>query len=93
MPSGHAQRDLALEEDEADDLLVAIEMELRRRRFGKALRLEVESDIGQDLADLLASELEVGRRRLPGRSAFGSERPLGVYALDRPDLHVSPGRR
>jgi polyphosphate kinase len=32
--------DLALEEDEADDLLVAIEMELRRRRFGKALRLE-----------------------------------------------------
>ena len=33
--------DLALEEDEADDLLVAIEMELRRRRFGRALRLEV----------------------------------------------------
>ena len=32
--------DLALEEDEADDLLVAIEMELRRRRFGRALRLE-----------------------------------------------------
>ena len=30
--------DLALEEDEADDLLVAIEMELRRRRFGRALR-------------------------------------------------------
>ena len=33
--------DLALEEDEADDLLIAIEMELRRRRFGRALRLEV----------------------------------------------------
>ena len=52
--------DLALEEDEADDLLVAIEMELRRRRFGKALRLEVEADMGQDLADLLATELEIG---------------------------------
>ena len=35
--------DLALEEDEADDLLVAVEMELRRRRFGRAVRLEVAS--------------------------------------------------
>ncbi|HYM83128.1 MAG TPA: RNA degradosome polyphosphate kinase, partial [Candidatus Dormibacteraeota bacterium] len=34
--------DLALEEDEADDLLLAIEEELRRRRFGEAVRLEVE---------------------------------------------------
>ncbi len=34
--------DLAIEEDEADDLLLAIEEELRRRRFGEAVRLEVE---------------------------------------------------
>jgi polyphosphate kinase len=34
--------DLAIEEDEADDLLMAIEEELRRRRFGEAVRLEVE---------------------------------------------------
>ncbi|HYN69642.1 MAG TPA: RNA degradosome polyphosphate kinase, partial [Candidatus Eisenbacteria bacterium] len=34
--------DLAIEEDEADDLLEAIEEELRRRRFGAAVRLEVE---------------------------------------------------
>src|ERR1700723_2628893 len=94
-PSGppHAFRvprtaDLALEEDEADDLLVAIEMELRRRRFGKALRLEVEADMGQDLVDLLATELEVG-----GDGVFRVGAPLdlsglwGVYALDRPDLH------
>ena len=80
--------DLALEEDEADDLLVAIEMELRRRRFGKALRLEVEADMGQDLADLLATELEVG-----ADGVFRVSAPLdlsglwGVYALDRPDLH------
>ncbi len=80
--------DLALEEDEADDLLVAIEMELRRRRFGKALRLEIEADMGQDLADLLASELEVG-----ADGVFRVSAPLdlsglwGVYALDRPDLH------
>ncbi len=80
--------DLALEEDEADDLLVAIEMELRRRRFGKALRLEVGTDMDQELVDLLAGELEVGRE-----GVFRVEAPLdlsglwGVYALDRPDLH------
>ncbi len=80
--------DLALEEDEADDLLVAIEMELRRRRFGKALRLEIEADMGQELADLLASELEVGA---DGVFRVGAPLDLsglwGVYALDRPDLH------
>ena len=42
--------DLALEEDEADDLLVAIEMELRRR-VRRALRLEVEADMGQELGE------------------------------------------
>ena len=34
--------DFEIEEDEADDLLLAIEEELRRRRFGEAVRLEVE---------------------------------------------------
>ena len=33
--------DLTLAEGEADDLLAAVEMELRRRRFGRAVRLEV----------------------------------------------------
>ena len=70
--------DLALEEDEADDLLVAIEMELRRRRFGKALRLEVEADMGQDLADLLADRArDRARRRLPGLRPARPERAVG----------------
>ncbi|HVB92289.1 MAG TPA: polyphosphate kinase 1 [Acidimicrobiales bacterium] len=80
--------DLALEEDEADDLLVAIELELRRRRFGRALRLEVGADMDADIIELLASELEVAPD-----GVFRVEAPLdlsglwGVYALDRPDLH------
>ena len=71
--------DLALEEDEADDLLVAIEMELRRRRFGQALRLEVDGRHRTGLVDLLAGELDVrARRGLPGRCPARSERALGV---------------
>ena len=42
--------DLSLEEDEADDLLVAVEMELRRRRFGRAVRLEVGGHHDADIA-------------------------------------------
>ena len=34
--------DLTLEEDEADDLLAAVEFELRRLRSGRAVRLEVD---------------------------------------------------
>jgi polyphosphate kinase len=81
--------DLALEEDEADDLLVAIEMELRRRRFGRALRLEVGADMNEDLIELLATELEVAP---DGVFRVGAPLDLsglwGVFALDRPDLHV-----
>jgi polyphosphate kinase len=81
--------DLALEEDEADDLLVAIEMELRRRRFGRALRLEVGADMNEELVELLATELEVAA---DGVFRVGAPLELsglwGVYALDRPDLHI-----
>jgi polyphosphate kinase len=80
--------DLALEEDEADDLLVAIEMELRRRRFGRALRLEVAADMSDELVELLASELDVapdGVYRVRAPLDLGGL--WGVYALDRPDLH------
>ena len=80
--------DLVLDEDEADDLLAAVEMELRRRRFGRAVRLEVAADISDDMRDMLVHELDLGaddslRHRRPARP-----RDLwGVYELDRPDLH------
>ena len=56
--------DLVLEEDEADDLLAAVEMELRRRRFGRAVRLEVAGDISADMRDMLVHELDLGAEDL-----------------------------
>ncbi|MGO9456467.1 MAG: polyphosphate kinase 1 [Acidimicrobiales bacterium] len=80
--------DLALEEDEADDLLVAVEMELRRRRFGSAVRLEIAAQASAGLRDRLAGELDVGPD-----GVYAVDAPIdlsglwAVYALDRPDLH------
>src|SRR5690606_16110529 len=51
--------DLELEEEEADDLLMAIEAELRRRRFGAVVRLEVASTMSERMLRLLQEELEV----------------------------------
>jgi polyphosphate kinase len=51
--------DLEVEEDDAENLLQALEKELLRRRFGPAVRLEVEEDVDQHVLELLMSELDV----------------------------------
>jgi polyphosphate kinase len=56
--------DLTLEEDDADNLLQALERELVRRRFGPAVRLEVEADIGSRVLDLLVRELDISEPQL-----------------------------
>ncbi|MET0147163.1 MAG: polyphosphate kinase 1 [Ilumatobacteraceae bacterium] len=79
--------DLTLEDEEAEDLLEALEMELRRRRFNKAVRLEVSENMGDEMVRLLMRELEVGPAdvyRLRGPIDLGFLWQL--HALDRPDL-------
>jgi len=51
--------DLDLQEDEADDLLRAIESELQRRRFGEPVRLEIERGVPEYMRDLLLKALEL----------------------------------
>ena len=51
--------DLSVEDEEADDLLQAVELELRRRRFGRAVRLEVEKGAPKAMIDLLVDELDL----------------------------------
>src|SRR5205807_9235813 len=68
--------DLSVEEDEADDLLVAIEMELRRRRFGRAVRLEVDVATTPEVSELLLRELDLGPEDL-----YKVEGPLDLAGL------------
>src|SRR5215471_3460098 len=49
--------DVEVEEDDAENLLQAMERELMRRRFGPPVRLEVEASIDSHVHDLLVSEL------------------------------------
>ncbi len=83
--------DLAIEEDEADDLLMAIEEELRRRRFGEAVRLEVERSMPAATRNLLQRGLG-----LEADDAYEVGGLLDLTALwrivelDRPDLKGPP---
>jgi polyphosphate kinase len=52
--------DLDIQEDEADDLLRAIESELRKRRFGEAVRLEVEAAMPAHIRRMLLDALALG---------------------------------
>ncbi|MGJ9411616.1 RNA degradosome polyphosphate kinase [Aeromicrobium sp. CF4.19] len=83
--------DLEVEEDDAENLLKALEKELLRRRFGPAVRLEVEESIDEEVLDLLVSELGVSTDevfRLPGPLDL---RSLGEVAdLDLPELRFDP---
>jgi len=83
--------DLDLEEDEADDLLVAVEMELRRRRFGRAVRLEVDVETTTEVCELLLRELDLGPDdlyRLEGPLDLGGL--WALYDLPRPELKQEP---
>jgi polyphosphate kinase len=61
--------DVEVEEDDAENLLAALEKELLRRKFGPPVRLEVEESMSSTVLDLLVSELGISEQevfRLPG---------------------------
>ena len=82
--------DLSVEEDEAGNLLAAVELELHRRRFGQAVRLEASAGIATDLLDMLAAEVDV-----PEESVYLFDVPIDLGGLrgltdwERADLHAS----
>jgi len=79
--------DLTLEEEEAEDLLEAVELELRKRRFNKAIRLEVEESISDELLDVLVHELELDRRNVSRhRTLLDLSCLWHLHGVDRPEL-------
>jgi len=87
-------QDLEVEEDEAENLLNALEQELLRRRFGPPVRLEIDENVDPTLLEKLLSELEVVESEVyrlpPPLDLTGLNR---LADLDRPELkfvHFSP---
>jgi polyphosphate kinase len=83
--------DIEIQEDEADDLLKIIEENIRQRRFGAVVRLEIESELSPVIKNLLMKNLEIDEN-----SVHVLNCPLGlgelISLLDLPyqDLKVKP---
>ncbi|MFB9776660.1 RNA degradosome polyphosphate kinase [Brevibacterium otitidis] len=80
--------DLEVEEDDAENLLKALEKELTRRRFGPAVRLEVTEELHPRVRRILVQELELEESEI-----YALPRPLDMRGLSelasipREDLH------
>jgi len=83
--------DIEIEEDEADDLLSSVEQQIRQRRFGFGVRLEVAETMSPSMADLLAKSLE-----LVPQDVYSVAGPLNIpdlsalCKLDLPELKDKP---
>ncbi|HEV2062963.1 MAG TPA: polyphosphate kinase 1 [Thermoanaerobaculia bacterium] len=83
--------DFEIREDEAGDLLQSVTENVRRRRFGAAIRLEVEARCPENVRELLREELE-----LEADDVYDVAGPMGLadffflWKLDRPDLKDTP---
>lgn len=79
--------DLSLDDEDAEDLLAAVEMELRRRRFGRAVRLEVPQEISRDVLDLMVDELELDQHDVTyHRSIIDMSGLAQLASLERPKI-------
>ena len=80
--------DLEVDEDDSQNLILALEKELLRRRFGPAVRLEVASNIDGQVLELLKGELDI-----EDEDVYSLPAPLDLTGLAeiaylrRPDLH------
>lgn len=80
--------DLEVEEDDAENLLQALEKELLRRRFGPPVRLEVADTINPNVLDLLISELRIDESEVYSLPAPLDLRGMGpIVKANRPALH------
>jgi polyphosphate kinase len=79
--------------DEADDLLEALELELRRRRFGDTVRVEVAEAMSEEMRARLLSGLGVEREQLyPIGGLLDLAEVMELASIDRPDLKDEPWR-
>jgi polyphosphate kinase len=79
--------DMEIQEEEADDLMLTMEENLRQRHFGSVVRLEIDDSMPEDIRQILMSNLQVG-----SYDVYTTDAPLGLsslwelHGLERPEL-------
>lgn len=83
--------DIEIQEDEASDLLITIQAGLRRRRFGRVVRLTVDQGMPHHIRELLTHNLELDPKSVFHlKGALGLRDLMMLYDVDRPDLKEPP---
>jgi polyphosphate kinase len=85
--------DIELREEEAADLLQSMEQNLKQRRFGEVVRLEVSNEMPLEMIDYLINSLEISNDDIyyiDGAINVGDF--MSLYKLERPDLKDEPLR-
>lgn len=86
-------QDIELEDEETEDLLLTLEQELLRRRFGPPVRLEIEAGVDEKLVQQLGQQLGIGEENI-----FHIQAPLNLTSLNKiadldfPELKFDPFR-
>lgn len=79
--------DMEIQEEEADDLLLTMEENLRQRHFGSVVRLEIDEGTPEHIRHILISNLQIGTYDI-----YTFSGPLGLsnlwelHKLERPEL-------
>ncbi|HEX7100882.1 MAG TPA: polyphosphate kinase 1 [Acidimicrobiia bacterium] len=83
--------DIEIEEEEGGDLLLMMESELTRRRFGHMVRLEINPDMPAEVLDLLMREMGAEEADVyPVEGPIDLSGLSAIAALDRPGLDYEP---
>jgi polyphosphate kinase len=83
--------DFEIEEDEAADLLGAMEEVVGQRFFGSAVRLEVDSRMPQRYREMLVGNLDLAPYQVYSVDGpIGQSDLMGLMSIDRPDLKDAP---
>ncbi len=77
--------------DDADDLLEAVESEVRRRRFGDVTRLEISETVSRPMRERLEEGLDITAEQIyPVHGRLDLSEVMQIAAIDRPDLKDEP---
>ncbi|MCB9420699.1 MAG: polyphosphate kinase 1 [Ardenticatenaceae bacterium] len=79
--------DMEIQEEEADDLLLTMEKNLRDRHFGSVVRLGIAEGTSENIRSILISNLRIDPSDVyPVRGPLSLSSLMELHALDRPEL-------